>query len=273
MAVKKKMNVVFKDEEEYQKYRSGKTHSNKGLRNEDGKLSSLPDIEELDEDLSTQDIQVKVPSIGEQILYSVLEGLIEATKEILSDEENRKAIATLARNWWIGKALPGIRKSADNVKYFVHGVKTGETKVTTIVESKKNKENSSIIVKNDITGNKDKSQKNKVSAEEYEQQIKQVQVLAVLLADRIKKLSNSVIDENHITEEEYIIQQHEIKELTTEDVINTIKLLVNTEGFSLDNPKKQLFSEFIVGNLIVNNECIPIKTIDERRKTIKDHRL
>ena len=141
------------------------------------------------------------------------------------------------------------------------------------MDSKKKKENSSIIVKNDITGNKDKSQKNKVSAEEYEQQIKQVQVLAVLLADRIKKLSNSVIDENHITEEEYIIQQHEIKELTTEDVINTIKLLVNTEGFSLDNPKKQLFSEFIVGNLIVNNECIPIKTIDERRKTIKDHRL
>ena len=44
MAVKKKMNVIFKNEDEYQKYKSGQTHSDKGLRTEDGKLSSLPDI-------------------------------------------------------------------------------------------------------------------------------------------------------------------------------------------------------------------------------------
>lgn len=264
------MNVVFKDEEEYQKYKSGKTHSDKGLRTEDGKLSSLPDIEELDEDedIPVQEIQIKEPGIAEQILYSVLEGLIEATKEFLSDEENRKAIAALAKNWWNGKALPGIRKSVESVKSIAHGVKTGETKAARIVESKKNKVDSSIIVKNDISEKKEKSQKNKVSAEEYEQQIKQVQVLAVLLADRIKKLSNSVIDEDQMTEDEYILQQNEIKELTTEEIMNTIKLLVATEGFSLDDSTKQLFSEFILGNLIVNNERIPIETIGERRETV-----
>lgn len=44
MAVKKKMNVIFKDEEEYQKFKTGQTHSNNGLQTEDGKLSLLPDI-------------------------------------------------------------------------------------------------------------------------------------------------------------------------------------------------------------------------------------
>ncbi len=271
MAVKKKMNVVFKDEEEYQKYKSGKTHSDKGLRTEDGKLSSLPDIEEIDEDevVPVPKIQRKEPGIGEQILYSVLEGLLEATKDFLSDEENRKAIAALAKNWWNGKALPGIKKSVENVKTIAHGVKTGETKAERLAESKKSKTDAAtIIVKNDISEKKEKGNKRKVSAEEYEQQVKQVQVLAVLLADRIKKLSNSVIDEDTMTEDEYVLQQNEIKELTTEEIMNTIKLLVDTDGFALDDSTRRLFSEFMLGNLIVNNECVPIEAVSERREQV-----
>ena len=270
MAVKKKMNVVFKDEEEYQKYKSGKTHSDKGLRTEDGKLSSLPDIEELDEDETElnpmEEVQRKELGFGEQIIYSVLEGLYEGTKDFLSDEENRKAIAALAKNWWNGTALPKIKKSVESVKTIAYGVKTDETKNRKIEEVKKKKSDSSIIVKNDISEKKEKSQKNKISAKEYEQQIKQVQVLAVLLADRIKKLSNSVIDKDNMTEVDYILQQKEIKELTTDEIMNTINLLVNTDGFSLDESTKHLFSEFIMGNLIVNNECIPIEAIVERRE-------
>ena len=283
MAVKKKMNVVFKDEEEYQKYKSGKTHSDKGLRTEDGKLSSLPDIEELEEGevilvqevqrkepvIPVQEVQRKEPGLGEQIVYSLLEGLYEATKDFLSDEENRKAIATLAKNWWNEKALPGIKKSVENVKTIAHGVKTGETKAEKLMETKKNKADSSIIATSGLTEKKEKRQKNKISAEEYQQQIKQVQVLAVLLADRIKKLSNSVIDENNMTDEEYVLQEEEIKELTTDEIMNTIKLLVDTDGFALDDSTKQLFSEFILGNLIVNNECIPIEVITGRREKIE----
>lgn len=271
MAVKKKMNVVFKDEEEYQKYKSGKTHSDKGLRTEDGKLSSLPDIEEINEDEITPlpEIPRKEPGIGEQILYSVLEGLLEATKDFLSDEENRKAIAALAKNWWNDKALPGIKKSVENVKTIAHGVKTGETKAERLAESKNNKTDATtIIVKNDISEKKEKGNKRKVSAEEYEQQVKQVQVLAVLLADRIKKLSNSVIDEDTMTEDEYVLQQNEIKELTTEEIMNTIKPLVNTDGFALDDSTRRLFSEFMMGNLIVNNERVPIEAVSERREQV-----
>lgn len=158
MAVKKKMNVVFKDKEEYQKYKSEKTHSDKGLRTEDGKLSSLPDIEELDEDKinSIQGVQRKEPGFGEQIIYSVLEGVYEGTKDFLSDEDNRKVIAALAKNWWNGKALPGIKKSVESVKNIAHVVKTSETKVKTIVEVKKNKLDSSIIVKKEWMRKKEK---------------------------------------------------------------------------------------------------------------------
>lgn len=103
MAVKKKMNVIFKDEEEYQKFKSGKTHSQKGLRTEDGKLSSLPDIEEIEEEeyyYGSEPVTLASQNemgVSEQIMYVILEGLYEDVREILSDEQNRQVIAALAK--------------------------------------------------------------------------------------------------------------------------------------------------------------------------------
>ena len=71
-----------------------------------------------------------------------------------------------------------------------------------------------------------------------------------------------------MTEDEYVLQQNEIKELTTEEIMNTIKLLVNTEGFALDDSTRTLFSEFMMGNLIVNNERVPIEVVSERREQV-----
>lgn len=103
MAVKKKMNVIFKDEEEYQKFKSGKTHSQKGLGTEDGKLSSLPDIEEIEEEeyyYGSEPVTLASQNemgVSEQIMYVILEGLYEDVREILSDEQKRQVIAALAK--------------------------------------------------------------------------------------------------------------------------------------------------------------------------------
>lgn len=65
IAVKKKMNVIFKDEEDYQKFKTSWIHSNKGLRTEDGKLSLLLDIEEVDEECKIQQRELEELTINE----------------------------------------------------------------------------------------------------------------------------------------------------------------------------------------------------------------
>lgn len=269
MAVKKKMNVIFKDEEEYQKFKKGETHSKKGLRTEDGKLSSLPDIEEIEEE-DFEDVAVTEPQLeiglGEQIVYAILEGLYEGVKEVLSDEQNRQAIAALAKNWWMGKAVPGIKSSWNGIKEFVQDIKSGETKASKLLRESKSTnivEAANVEVMDSETL---KSNKQKISPEEYAQQVDQIKILAILLADRIKKLSNSCIDLDDMSDEEYILQQKEIKELTTDEVMNSVKLLVMNERFSLDDSTVEMFSEFISGNLIVNGELLPIEAVKNARQ-------
>jgi hypothetical protein len=275
MAVKKKMNVIFKNEDEYQKYKSGQTHSDKGLRTEDGKLSSLPDIEEIKEEeiIFAPVKEDSEPGFGEKMLYAILEGLYEGVQDVLSDEQNRKAIAALASNWWNGKALPGIKKKWDDVKSVVHSAKSGETKAEHI-NLERIKKNTSIetVGTQKIDDKKEKSfQKNKkkISTEEYQEQVDQIKVLAILLADRIRRLSNSCVDLNNMSDEDYMLRQKEIKELTTNEVMGSIKLLVEKEGFALDEPTEKMFHEFIAGNLIVNGELVPIDRV-KNSKLLKE---
>ncbi len=265
MAVKKKMNVIFRDEEEYQKFKDGKIHSDKGLRTEDGKLSSLPDIEEIEEktyDYTTESISEKEEmGIGETILYAILEGLYEGVREFLSDEQNRAAITALAMNWWKGKALPRFKQGWQDIKEFTYGLKTGETKAERRLKER-GKSTALITSKtSEITLYEGEENRKAVSQEEYQKQIDQIKMLAMLLADRIKKLSNSCIDPDKITEEEYLLQQSEIKKLTASEVMNSIRLLVEHDSFSLDDSTVKMFLEFIAGNLIVNGNIIPIEKI------------
>lgn len=275
MEVKKKMNVIFKDEEEYQKFKNGKTHSKKGLRTEDGKLSSLPDIEEIKEDEEcyyaseplTSASQLEM-GVGRQIMYAILKGLYEGVREVLSDEQNRQAIALLAKNWWDGKAVPKIKKGWHDVKGFVTDIKIGETKASKLLKEKKSTEVIEADCVEVIAAEKVQDNRQRVTPAEYQQQVDQIRMLAMLLADRIKKLSNSCVDSDKMTDEEYRIQQNEIKELTADEVMNSVKLLVVHESFSLDEPTIKMFSEFISGNLIVEGELIPIETVRDSRARI-----
>lgn len=277
MTVKKKMNVIFKDEEEYEKFKNGKTRSKKGLRTEDGKLSSLPDIEEVDEseEMCTEPVGVVSTSqaemeVGEQIIYAILEGLYEAVKEVLSDEQNRQAIASLAKNWWGGKLVPGIKQTWISIKDVVYGVKCDETKAWKLLMEKESEFTSISNVEYTQLGEVEEVQDNRhrISPEEYQQQVNQIKVLAILLADRIKKLSNSCIAPNAMTDEEYMIQQDEIKVLTAEDVIGSVKLLMVHKDFSFNDSAAKMFSEFIAGNLIVNEQQVPIASIKDTRKLL-----
>ena len=62
---KKKVTRIMKvtlDEDEFEKYDSGITHSDNGLRNEQGQLSALPDIAPISEgDLPYREVVVREP--------------------------------------------------------------------------------------------------------------------------------------------------------------------------------------------------------------------
>ena len=112
----------------------------------------------------------------------------------------------MQKNWWNGKAVPGIKKGWNGIKEFVHDARSGKTKTSKLLKEKKSTEIIETgfveVIKVEIT----QDTKQRVSPEEYQQQGEQIKILAMLLADRIKKLSNSCADYDKVKEEEYRIQ-------------------------------------------------------------------
>lgn len=119
--ITRKMNVTFK-KDEYQKYVNGEIHSDKGLRRDDGTLSSIPHVEEIpdenENDFSynnsiynlnsdeaiTESSNMKSPT--EEILPYVMGGLIAAIL-ILYDKDRRIAIKELLTD----EVIPNIKKN------------------------------------------------------------------------------------------------------------------------------------------------------------------
>lgn len=292
--VTRKMNVTFKNEDEYKKFVSGKTHSDKGIRNNNGRLGSQPDIEVIDEteraseSISEFDYQqeyLRISEIYEEndgvastILKAILEGLVEGVgdfiNETLSDDEKREILASIASNWWHGKVIPGVKKTWSG---FTEKVSTrteiirsgfsGKTKAEQLLSQRKESaKTTELAVANSTFVEPAENIAEKyqyreiISKEEAQRQFDQIKVLAILLADKIKKLSNAYIGDCDMYSEDYLIRQNTIEELTTNEVMNSIKLLLENDSFILDNSTSRIFSEFLGGNLIVGDRLVPIET-------------
>jgi hypothetical protein len=67
--------------------------------------------------------------------------------------------------------------------------------------------------------------------EEAQQQLDQIKALAILLADKIKRLSNAYVRGCDGSPEDSLIIQNSIEELTTQEVMNSIKLLLENDSF------------------------------------------
>ncbi|MDR3542709.1 MAG: hypothetical protein P4L69_17365 [Desulfosporosinus sp.] len=114
-----------------------------------------------------------------------------------------------------------------------------------------------------------------ISKEEAQRQFDQIKVLAILLADKIKKLSNAYIRECDMSPEDCLIRKNTIEELTTQEVMNSIKLLLENDSFFLDYSTSRIFSEFLAGNLIVGDRLVPIENYRVKEplslRNIADH--
>ena len=115
---------VTMDAEEFEKYDSGKTRSNHGIRNSKGRLSALPDIEPVtDEDLPEREV-VKTETIyiesekqeSNSIGTMVGEALANIIVDVISDPEVQEGLAKLGKAFWYCKVKPRIEKTVQWIK-------------------------------------------------------------------------------------------------------------------------------------------------------------
>ena len=99
-----------------------------------------------------------------------------------------------------------------------------------------------------------------MSREEAQQHLIYIRALAILLADEIRKLSTACIREGNESPENILEQQNAIEKLTTQEVMNSIKLLLENKNRSLlDEGTSMVLSEFLAGNLIIDGTPVPIE--------------
>lgn len=112
--------------------------------------------------------------------------------------------------------------------------------------------------------NQDSDNSNKyigsISREEAEQHMLKIKILSASLANEIRILTNKCIDGNDITLEKKLEIQNEMEKLMAVEVIDTIKMLLENKFIS-DEMTRKIFEEFILGNVIVDDKSIPIKTL------------
>lgn len=99
-----------------------------------------------------------------------------------------------------------------------------------------------------------------MSREEAQQHLIYIRALAILLADEIRKLSNAYIREGNGLPENILERQYALEKLTTQEVMNSIKLLLENKNRSLlDEATSMVLSEFLAGNLIIDGTPVPIE--------------
>ena len=99
-----------------------------------------------------------------------------------------------------------------------------------------------------------------MSREEAQQHLIYIRALAILLADEIRKLSSACIRGDNVSSKDILEQQSAIEKLTTQEVMNSIKMLLeNKNRYLLDEMTSMVLSEFLAGNLIIDSKPVPIE--------------
>lgn len=99
-----------------------------------------------------------------------------------------------------------------------------------------------------------------MSREEAQQHLIYVRDLALLLAAEIRRLSNVCIREGNETPDNILERQKAIEKLTTQEVMNSIKLLLDNKNRSLlDEATSMVLSEFLAGRFIIDDRLIAIE--------------
>lgn len=243
-----------------------------GRHRDDGTFSSMPyDIEIVDHDPSqveppkkankkpiqkTETIIVfqaeperpQEPSRSEKVA-NYIANTIETT---LSNPEVQDALAKLFEVLWQYKVKPRIKKAIKRLKGKEH-------ESTNIVTSSRQ----SVSAEGSKTLSTDSAQgvKLTISPEQAEMLIQLTKEQASRLAKMIFVLSNICVKDEK-TEEEYMLEESYIKQLTTKEAVNTMRYLVENKQL-LDDNTALCLSDYLNGYLRNGEQLIPIPRLSE----------
>lgn len=175
-----------------------------------------------------------------------------------------------------GKVVPSINKTMSWIAekgatgiYIIRNGISSKTKaeqlLTKRTKSKSDKTELSVAHNTTVEPSEDmdnvfEENRESMSREEAQQHLIYIRALAILLADEIRKLSNACIREGNELPENILERQNALEKLTTQEVMNSIKLLLENKNRSLlDEATSLVLSEFLAGNLIIDGTPVPIE--------------
>ena len=247
---------VTLDEDEFEKYDRGITHSDNGLRNEQGQLSALPDIAPIsEEDLPSREaikcdtVYAEREDTKSHSTGSIIgDAVIEVLDGIFSDPEIRAQLAELGRIFWQYKVKPRITDAI----HWLKSNKKFEIKAKQLVAAPAPKEE--IAYRLEVT-NADQ-EKFIVSGEEAAKLVCKMQDKARELSAMIYLLSHICIKDDK-TETEYMLEQTYIQQLVSNETKNTMRQLM-THKQILDEDTVVCFSDFLNGYIRNGDKRIPL---------------
>ena len=281
MAKKTRIMKVTMDEEEFRKFDLGITHSDKGIRTEDGKLSSLPDIASVDPSEYTNDLfseQSLDYSYGlkesseQDKQQSDWEALAEAISELAQTVSKlaRESPEVIRGTIILGKKVKsavsyGYSRLSSRIKWLPskHYLDTNVDKGPDFASEVTTNEELEIIPKFVIQG--ENGQTIKLTKKDAEKLLANMRSHARQLAIMMYAWGNiSIKDEK--TEEEYRIEQDCILQLLNDDCRKTIQMLVTNRQL-LDESTAKTLADYLDGYL--NSEkglvAIPAKPVQQTK--------
>ena len=255
-----KANVTLK-KDEYEKYKSGKTKSNKGLRGDDGKLSSIPDFEEIQEDEnyyaedSRMDVRTRDRSLKEVIIEEVVAPALGIAAEKVTEEIVDAAVMAIDYVWKNAvvpvakKGAKAVSSKAKEIKENHHERKQKKQEVVTskqIIIVKKRRNTNTMITFADI------------KKEEVDMILQNMRNAAMYIAAGIRELTNTLVVDSE-NPEKAIELQNNIARLSSDEAISVINFMLEDKNRELlDEASRRLFEEFRNRNLIIDDKVVPI---------------
>lgn len=255
---KKKETRIMKvtmDADEFEKFDKGETHSDKGIRNDRGTLSALPDIAPVSEsDLPQRTVirtrkvyvQPKEPTLGQMVKQEVKNAIADATYDAITDPRKRAIIVRRVKNLWGEHVKPLLKtEKKDEPKY--------RTKAEQLIDQRQQQQSEIAYQVETIN---DKQERIIVTGEQAAIIINAMRQKARELSAMIYLFSNICVKDEK-TDSEYILEEAYIKQLLSEEATSTMRTLVAHRQL-LDEGTVLCFEDWLSGYVRAGDQKVPI---------------